>query len=135
MAKSNEREPSVTPIYIGSQVSGVSVVLPGIYFRKHSRIKNVWFVDKTGIAKSSSNYVTLVLQDNAGSPNLYASIATSASAAVALTPLALAYSNDSDSAVDTELDVPAGTMLDISVVGTGTAICSNSILLVEWYPC
>lgn len=131
----NERTPIVTPIAIGSLVSSSNVVLPGIYFRKRSRIKNVWLVDKTGITKSSSNYLTATLQDNSGSPVPYAAIATSGQAAVALTPLALALSSPTgDTTNQPEADVPAGTMLNVAIAGTGTAVATNQVVLVEWYP-
>ena len=130
----NERNPNVSTIPIGTNASGVTIVVPGIYFRKHSRIKNVWFLDQVGIALSSSDYQTIKLQDNSSSPVTYASVATSAAAAVVNTPLALAYTNSSDSTNNLELDVPAGTQLNVSLVGTGHAIVTKAIMLIEWYP-
>jgi hypothetical protein len=138
MAKSNEREPIVTPIAIGNQASTANAVLPGIYFRKHSRIKNVYLVDQVGVAKSNTDHVTLTLQDNSSSPVAYAALDTSAAAAVALSPLAFTLSvqsDDSSQAVSQEEDVPAGTMLNLKVVGAGVGHLTNAIALVEWYPC
>ncbi len=134
MSKSNERNPQVTSVHIGSRLSTMNAVLPGVYFRKKAKIKNVWLIDQAGVTKSSSNYHTITLQDNASSPVAYAAIATSASAAVALTPLALAYTSDSDSANSPEITVPAGTMLNVNCVTTGSAILTDAELLIEWYP-
>jgi hypothetical protein len=130
----NERNPNVDIIPIGTFVSASTAVVPGLYFRKHSRIKNVYFVDQVGIAKSSSNYQTVTLQDNSGSPVAYAAVATSAVAAVVNTPLAMTLSTPVGTDLN-EADVPAGTQLNVSVVGTGTAVLTKAILIVEWYPC
>ena len=129
----NERLPVVTPIAIGTRVSSTVVVLPGIYFRKHSRIKRVWFADTTGIVKSTTNYITAILQDL--SSVSYAKVATSDSAAVANTQLAMPLTTPvGDTTNDPEADVPAGTMLNLSIAGIGTAVLTNSVCLVEWYP-
>ena len=130
----NERNPNVDAIYIGSQITVTTVILPGLYFRKHSRIKNVWFVDQAGITLSASNYQTVTLQDMTGAPVVYAKIATSAVAAVANTPLLMVPTTPVGTDLN-EVDVPAGTMLTAKVVGTGTAVLTSAILLVEWYPC
>lgn len=134
-AHNNERDPSVTPIAIGTLASSANIVLPGIYFRKRSRIKNVWLVDKTGITLSTSNYLTVTLQDNSTAPVAYAAIATSGVAAVANTQLAMPLSTPvGDTSNQPEADVPAGTMLTVKVAGTGTAVATNQVVLVEWYP-
>jgi hypothetical protein len=140
----NERNPQVTPIQIGtiSTSSGLSsgVVVPGIYMRKRSRIKNVYFVNNGAVAKSNSNYLSLLLQDNSATPVAYASAATSAAAVVQNTqyPLALqaggGSGDDTNSASQPEVDVPAGTMLNASIAALGSAVPTNGILLVEWYP-
>lgn len=134
MAKSNERNPHITIIPLGTQAA--SIVQPGIYFRKHSRIKNVWLVDQNGIAASTSNWINAILQDNSGSPVTYASANTKAGV-TALTQFPLALSgNDSDSsqAVSQERDVPAGTMLNANLVATGTVTTTKAIMVVEHYP-
>lgn len=135
MAKSNERAPVITPIFLGSGASAATVVFNGLYFRKKSRIKNVWLVDQAGITLSASNYETITLQDNSSSPVAYASVATSAAAAVANTQLALALSSPTDADTNhLEKEVPAGTMLNVQAIGTGTAKLTNASLLIEWYP-
>jgi len=132
MSKSNERAPSVSVVHIGTRASTAGAVLPGVYFRKHSRIKNVWFVDQAGQGLDTSNYVTLLLKDLAATA--YATVTTSAVAAVANTPLALAYTNSDGDANSPEKDVPAGTMLNIDVAFGGTGHCVDACLLIEWYP-
>lgn len=132
----NERDSRVTPIYIGTLATSANSVVPGLYFPKRSRIKNVWYVDQAATAKNASNHLVLTLQDNAGSPVAYATADTTDNAVVALTPYALAYTNDSgdSNAGQKEKDVPAGTMLNFKVVGAGTAVSTLAIALVEWYP-
>lgn len=133
MAKSNERSPNVDQIYLGSGASAATVVFPGLFFRKKSRIKNVWLVDQLGIAASGSNYETITLMDL--SSVSYASVATSGVAAVANTQLALALTSPTDADVNhLEKEVPAGTMLNVQAIGTGTAKLTNASLLIEWYP-
>lgn len=137
MGKSNERNPHITVIPLGTTTSGVALTVPGIYFRKHSRIKNAYLVDQAGITKSNSNYQIVTLQDNSSSPVAYASVATSDSAAVANTQLALQLSvqaDDSAQAVSQESDVPAGTMLNVANAPVGTAILTKAVLVVEHYP-
>lgn len=135
MAKSNERAPIVSQIFLGSGASASTVVFNGLFFRKKARIKNVWVVDQVGITLSTSNYQTITLQDNSSAPVAYAAIATSGVAAVANTQLALALSSPTDADVNhLEKEVPAGTMLNVQAIGTGTAKLTNASLLVEWYP-
>jgi hypothetical protein len=141
----NERNPNVDRINIGSisTSAGLSsgIVIPGLYMRKHARIKNVYYADGAAIAKSNSNYLTLKLQDNAVTPNVYASGVTSAAAVVAVTqyPLALASSDvvgedPNAPSSQQEQDVPAGTMLNVSIAALGTSVPTNAAIIVEWYP-
>ena len=130
----NERNPNISTIHIGTQLSSAAIVFPGIYFRKHSRIKAVHFIDTTGIVASSSNYLNLALQDNAATPVAYAAGNTKVGIA-ALTQLAVALSNPvGDTANNPEADVPAGTMLNLKLDGFGTALPTNGKVQVEWYP-
>jgi hypothetical protein len=135
MSKSNERAPQITSVFLGSGASASTVVFNGLFFRKKSRIKNVWIVDQAGITVSASNYETLTLQDNSSSPVAYAAIATSAVAAVANTQLAMVLSSPTDADTNhLEKEVPAGTMLNLQAIGTGTAKLTNASLMIEWYP-
>ena len=137
----NERNPNIDFIPLATQAasSGLSagVVYPGLYFRKHARIKNVMYIDQAGIAVSSTNYLKIVLQDNAATPNSYASVNTSAVAAVANTALAMTLTNpleSSDASVNIEEDVPAGTQLNVQLTGHGTGVPTSAGVLIEWYP-
>ena len=135
-AQNNALAPNVATIPIGSLASAMNIVLPGIYFSKKSRIKRVDFVDQAGVASNSSNKLSIQLQDNAGSPVAYASISTFGNAAVALAPLSLTKKAAVQTAEDGsgELEVPAGTMLNLSIVGSGTAVTTSAVALIEWYP-
>ena len=133
----NERNPNLDFIPVGTQAvsAGMSagVVLPGLYFRKHSRIKNVYFIDQAGIAKSSSNHLLVQLQD--GSANAYAAIDTSGVAAVANVALGMPLTTPvGDVANNPEADVPAGTQLNIKLLGAGSGAPTLAGVLVEWYP-
>jgi hypothetical protein len=163
----NERLPSINSVYIGTQASGASIVLPGIFFRKRSRIKNVYLVDQAGLSATgdTTDYFTLTLQDNSATPVAYAVVTTSGSAVVVNTqfptaggtlkvggglafdtqpagadnsgPTATTGGLDADQVGGSEVDVPAGTMLNLNVVGTASAqhkVLTNAIFLVESYP-
>lgn len=127
----NERNPHLSVIPIGTQAA--DVVLPGLYFRKRSRIKNVWLVDQAGIASDGTNKILFTLQD--GSAVAYASQTTNGHAAVALTPLLLPLSTPvGDVANQPEADVPAGTILNVNVDCSGTVTTTKAVLIVEHYP-
>lgn len=131
----NERNPQLAIIPLGSQASGMNVVVPGLYFRKHSRIKNVWLINGAAIAANGTNHVAVTLQDNSGTPVSYASADTSAAAVVANTQYALALTTPvGDTANQPEADVPAGTLLTAKAVGAGTAVLTNAVVMVEHYP-
>jgi hypothetical protein len=141
----NERNPNVDRINIGTNAvsAGLSsgIVIPGIYMRKHARLKNVYYADGAAISKSSSNYLTIQLQDNSSTPVVYASGCTSAAAVVAVTqyPLALTtpdvtLEQANEQSFQAEEDVPAGTMLNASITGLGTAATLTACLILEWYP-
>lgn len=128
--------PNITVIPIGSLASGMSITLPGMYFSKKSRIKHAYLSDQAGIVSNTSNKIAILLQDNAGSPNAYASVNTFGNAApalgvVELTKLAAFKATDDNSG---ELEVPAGTMLNVNLVGSGTAVTTSAVLIVESYP-
>lgn len=132
-ANNNERTSFVIPVEVGSNVSASTIVRPGIYFRKHSRIKNVWFVDQAGIALNAGVHAVITLQDLSANP--FAAVDTANSAAVANTPLPLIPTTPvGDTANQPEIDVPAGTMLNVKVVTASTAVTTLAKLLIEWYP-
>lgn len=133
--QNNERAPHVTNIYLGSQLSTANLIVPGIYFRKHSRIKGVNIINGAALSKDNTNHVTFTLQDNSSSPVAYAAFDTSSAAFVAQTPVAMTLSTPvGDTTNQPEADVPAGTTLGMLVVGHGTGITTLAVACVEWYP-
>lgn len=151
MSMNNERNPAIQAIYLGSQASGASAVVPGLYFRKRSRIKNVYLVDQIGLNNTdyTTDYFTLTLQDNSATPVAYATVSTSGKVVAAVTQFPGVLDDgggdafdappglDTDSATQPEVDVPAGTMLNVNVVGTAASthkVLTNAVLLIESYP-
>ena len=144
MFQNNERNPHVSIIPVGTISTGAGlsagVVVPGLFFRKRSRIKNVYFANNGAISKDNANHMAVALQDNAGSPVAYAKADTSDAAVVANRQYALTLQAgggaglNTDSATQQETDVPAGTMLNAKVTGLGTAAPTNGVVIVEWYP-
>jgi len=61
----NERNVNVDRINIGTTTVGAGlssgIVIPGLYFRKHARIKNEYYADGAAIAASGSNSLSLKL--------------------------------------------------------------------------
>lgn len=142
MSKSNERSPQISRIHIGTIATSAGfstgIVVPGLYFRKHARIKKVYYADTSNIAASGSNHLVVKLQDNFSTPVVYASADTSAAAVVAGTQYAMAFvkaeADNSGQAASAELDVPADTMLNVSIQGLGTAVPTNACIIIEHYP-
>lgn len=131
----NERDPQILRINVGTLGTTVDTVVPGIYFRKRSRIKNVHLINQAAIAADPTQHVVVTLQSNAGSPVSYAAVDTKDSAAVANTPLALVPTTPvGDLANQPEVDVPAGTTLNVRAVTAGTAVTTLAVVQIEWYP-
>jgi hypothetical protein len=138
----NERNPNIVDVIVGTQAASIN--LPSPYFRKHSRIKEVRYVDQAGIAASNANYITMSLQDTLG--NVYATLdtrATGQGAVTAFVALALALPNpdvtgedpaSENPASNQETDIPAGTQLKLLLVAVGTVTTTLGRLLIEYYP-
>ncbi len=132
----NERNPNLDEIHIGTQ--SATITLPGKYFRKHSKIKNVYYLDQAGIPADNTNFLQISLQDLSAVE--YAKLDTRAAndgAVVANTakPMALSVqSDDSQAAISAEEDVPAGTNLRLVITKNGTGVPTLAKLLIEWYP-
>ncbi len=156
--QNNERNPHIESINIGALGAGTTSTVVGFFVPKRSRIKAAWLIDTALLAVSTSNYVTATLQDNSGSPVVYAT-GNSKVGVAALTPLPIALAvggglafdaqptnadnssqsgstggYDADQATAPETDVPVNTMLNVKVVSTGTQTLTNALLCVEWYP-
>lgn len=131
----NERNPNLDEVYIGTQ--GATITLQAKLFRKHSRIKNVWYVDQAGIAADNTNFLQVSLQDISGSP-VYAALDTRAAhdgAVTANVPIKMTLSNPvGDVANQPEADVPAGSNLVAVITKNGTGVPTLAKLLIEWYP-
>lgn len=149
-ALNNERNPNLVQVYLGNQGSAAAVVVPGIFFRKRSRLKNVYVVDQLGNSSSTTDYFTFSLQDNSPTPIAYASFTSSGLALAAVTqspPFALlagggqafdaAPGLDADSATQPETDIPASTMLNLKITGVhsaGNKVLTNAVMVLEYYP-
>jgi hypothetical protein len=136
----NERNPNIVEILIGTQAATIS--LPGIYFRKHSRIKAVHYIDQAGIAADNTNFLQLSLQD--ASAVQYATLDTRAAhdgANTALVPQAmdlvgpdLTIDAPATPTAQQEVDVPAGTALRVVVTKNGTGVPTLGRMQIEYYP-
>jgi len=136
----NERNTNIMPVFIGTQAS--TITLPVGYFRKHSRIKFVDLLDQAGISASNSNYLLFSLQDS--SSNVYATYDTRAAGQGAVTANSAAQfaipspdlTNDSPytPVAEEEIDVPAGTQLNLVITANGTVTTTKALLQLEYYP-
>ncbi len=127
----NERDPGTISIPLGTQAANIT--LPGVYCRKHSRIKNAWLVDQAGLPVSGVNYVGVRLKDLAA--NIYC-LGDTQLGSPALTPTLIPLSeDDSDSVapISEERDVPALTMLNVELTMHGTGSLTDAILVLEFY--
>ena len=130
----NELNPQVSQIHVGTQAATAS--LPGLVFRKKSRIKSIQAINQSAIAADNTNYLQLSVKSLADVE--YAELDTRAAhenGLVALTPKAL---NKASAllAVDNsgELEVAAGTTLKVVATKNGTGVPTEMQLVVEWYP-
>lgn len=126
----NERNPHVSIVNVGTIAA--TKTLPGLYFRKKSRIKNVVYVDQAGVAADNTNFLQLSLQDLAALE--YATLDTRAAGQGALTAMtAKALAQVSAQKVNGELEVPAGTNLQVVATKNGTGVSTLGALHIEWY--
>lgn len=137
MSFSNERNPQVDEVYVGSQAA--TITLPAKYFRKHSRLKNVRYVDQAGLTADNTNFLQLSLQDVSGNViATYDSRAANQGALTAMVSKALVFSNANGyptiDANNLEVDLPALTELQLVVTKNGTGVPTLGRLYLEWYP-
>jgi hypothetical protein len=138
MYNNSERMPNITIIPIGTL--GATASVPGMYFRKKSRIKHVHYIDQAGIAADNTNFLQVVLEDLAGVD--YYTLDTRAAnqgAVTALTPKELIQATATnpqvgDATNDPEGEVAAGTSLKVTCTKNGTGVPTLGALQVEWYP-
>lgn len=133
--QNNERAPNIVIVPIGTQ--SATITLPGLYVRKKSRIKEVRFINQAGIAADNTNYLQLSLQDISASP-VFATLDTRAAnqgAVTAMAPKALALVGAvGDTANQPEVEVPAGSTLQLVVTKNGTGVPTLASLEIELYP-
>lgn len=145
----SERMPNLLTIPIGTQAS--TITLPGAYFRKRCRLKEVRLIDQAGVAASNSNYLIVTLQDVSANPNVYASYETKAAnqgALTALTPALMTLGGGSvlgstagavattvlGDSTNPEVDIAAGASLEIAIVAGGTVTFTDAVMQLEFYP-
>jgi hypothetical protein len=131
----SERMPNIATINVGTQAA--SITLPGLYFRKRSRIKEVKYIDQAGLAADNTNFLQLSLQD--ASSVVYAALDTRAANQGALTAnvaKVMPLTTDVGDTVGSqpEADVAAATTLKLVVTKNGTGVPTLGVLQIEWYP-
>lgn len=125
MSKSNENNPQVICVQLGSLSADMSADLPVGVMPKKGKIKSAKIVDQAGVAADNSNYIVMTLK--AGTSTL-GSLDTRAAGQGALT--ALTAKDFSLSATD----IPAGSVLRLDYQETGTVGLTNACLVLEVYP-
>lgn len=145
----SERMPSVRTVPIGTQAA--TITLPVGYFRKRTRLKEARLNDLVGIAASNANYVTVTLQDVGPTPKVYASYDSRAANQGALTAYlaklmtlgggvvlgSVAGATATPVLGDTtnpEVDIPAGSNLQLLITVTGAVTFTTALLQMENYP-
>jgi hypothetical protein len=129
----SERLPNVVHVPIGTLAA--TTTLPGMYFRKKSRIKHVHLINQASLAADNTNYLQLSLQDVAGGNQEYAALDTRAAhegALTAMTPKELTLT--ASLLTGGEVEVPAGTTLQLVATKNGTGVPTLAELQIEWYP-
>lgn len=124
MSKSNENNPHVVSINIGTQAA--SIELPGTYVKKKSMIRQVRLINQAVLAADNTNYLQVQLLD-APSGSVLAEIDTRAANEGALAK------NVAKLAPETELSVAAGSSLAVNVVKNGTGVPTLALLELEMY--
>lgn len=148
-ANNPERMPQIVSIPIGTQAA--SIVLPGAYFRKRSRLKAARIIDQAGVSASNSNYLTMTLESLAANPTVYASHdsrSANQGALVANTPALMTLGGGTvlgaasgavagtvlGDSTNPEVDVPAGESMVLRLAATGTVTSTKAVLQLELYP-
>lgn len=136
----NERNPNIVLIPLGTQAATVN--LPGMFVRKHSRIKSVQLINKAAVAASDVDYVVVALKDSNG--NSYASYDSRPEAQGALVALIAGQAKllNPDLVIDApatplaeqEVNIPSLTNLEASVTIGGAGALTAALLEVEYYP-
>lgn len=130
-AVNSERLPNISPVYLGTQASTIS--LPLMYVRKKSRLKQVMLLDQAGISADNTNYLGIELQDQDGV--VYASLDTRAAHEGALTALVGKEMTLSSSLADNgEVEIPALSSLKLVITAHATVTTTKAMASLELYP-
>lgn len=129
--------PNIVTIPVGTQAA--SIVLPGLRMKRHSKIKSVSLINQAALAADNTNFLQVQLQELNGGASVAVvdSRAAQQGALVANTPKDAALAAGSTGVTldpSGELDVPAGTDLQVSIVKNGTGVPTLAVLQIEWYP-
>jgi hypothetical protein len=122
MSKSNENNPHLVKIELGSTTGATSSV-PGAYFRKKTIIKKAWLL--SAITAATSTNTLKVSLKNGTSTIVDIGSATADDGAV--TPFV------AKEAPETDVEVAAGSSLHVRIEAAGTAGPSSGILVLECF--
>jgi hypothetical protein len=122
MSKSNENNPHLVHIQLGSTTGATSSV-PGPYFRKKTLIKKAWVL--SGLTAASATNMLKVSLKNGTSTIVDIDSATPGEGPI--TPYV------AKEAPETDVEVAAGSSLHARIEAAGTAGPNNGILVLECY--
>lgn len=123
-AQDNSLARHVSIIPIGSQAA--TITLPALVMKQHSKIKSVSLINQTLLAVDNTNKVGISL-DIVGGANL--ALGDSAAGCAALSPLSIPLAGGAS-----EMDVPKGSSVSVTVTKNGTGVPTLAVLAIEWYP-
>lgn len=127
MALSNENNPNLSVLVLGSLTADTSTKLPGMYFPKKSVIKSVTLINGATIAASDTDYAQVALYNGA---DVVAELDTRAAHEDGVT----ANVGKALNVVEAESVVDAGTTVLLDYQETGTMALTSAVLVVEHYP-
>ena len=126
MSKSNENNPQVNSVYLGSMTTDATVV-PVMHMPKKSYIKSVKLLNGAGISADNSNYATLTLKK--GSTTVATLDTRAANEGAVTANVAKAFSIVSGQETQDAL-----SDLTLTYNETGTMALTNAQLVIESYP-
>ena len=130
MSKSNENNPHVHTVQIGTQAA--SIELPGVYVRKKSKIRSMRLINQAALVADDTNYLQVQLLD-APSGNVLAEISTKLTGGDGSLVQNVALASPDVVPGTMELEVAAGSSLAVNVVKNGTGVPTLAKLELEMY--
>jgi len=127
MSLSNENNPQLAVLALGSLTADTSTKLPGMYFPKKTKIKSAHIINGAAIAADNSNYAQVSLYNGS---DVVAELDTRAAHENGLAENVAKALN----VVDAESVLDAGTTLLVDYQETGTMALTSAVLVVEHYP-